>query len=746
MLSRSYLAGLLLVLAAANSLAGQAPSGAAVAPPGGASEPAPLRRVGVAFGGGSARGIAHIGVIQWFEEQHIPIDVAAGTSMGGLVGGAFAVGMSSAELRQLIAGTDWDAMFGSSSFPFKNVRRKEDARQYPSRLEFGIKGGIAAPTALNDGQQVDFMLARIAAPYYALPRFDDLPTLFRVVAVDLRAGEKVVLDRGSLATALRATMSLPGVFPPVELDGRLLVDGGALDNVPADVVRGLGAAAVIAIDVGYAPTDEIDYSMFGLMGRTVDAMMRASTKAALAEADVTIAVDVKGFGSLDWRRADELIAAGYAAAEARRADLLRYRVSDVEWETWLAGRRERRRIAIPQPTFLTTSGLHDADAALVQHAMAAHINVPLDVGSLERDLAALTGLDRYQSIVWQIVDGGGRTGLLVRARQKTYAPPFLMLGLSVENTTSENFRVQLQARYLAFDVGRLGSELRIDGGLGADPTVASSWYVPFGGTPIFARAIGGVFNRTFNFVSNDAVVAEYRERRAAIEGDVGINLSRVSEVAGGVQVAHVSDTVRAGDPGLPQLSGAETRAQVKWVLDRQDSPVIPSSGTRAVVTVSQTFNSPDAAGAARTNRDLTQAEVNLSSFYSLDARHRLFVVFGAGTSFDDTPLPTRQFTLGYPYVLDAFGIGERRGDHYAVVTLGVQRRVGRLPDFMGGPIFAGLWVENGSAFNTSDKVDVHTQIGGGITLDTLVGPVLLGASAGVDGGWRTIFGVGRIFR
>ena len=266
--------------------------------------------VGVAFGGGSARGIAHIGVIQWFEEHHVPIDVAAGTSMGGLVGGGFASGMSAAELRTLIATTDWDVMFGSSSFQFKNIRRKEDARSYPSRLEFGIKNGLAAPTSLNDGQQVDFLLTRIAAPYYALARFDDLPTPFRAVAVDLRAGEKVVIENGSLATALRATMSLPGIFPPVERDGRVLVDGGALDNVPADVVRALGPAVVIAIDVGIAPEDNVDYSMFGLMGRTVDAMMRSATREALKSADLTIAVDVKGFGSLDWRRADELIARG----------------------------------------------------------------------------------------------------------------------------------------------------------------------------------------------------------------------------------------------------------------------------------------------------------------------------------------------------------------------------------------------------------------------------------------------------
>jgi NTE family protein len=278
--------------------------------------------VGVAFGGGSARGLAHIGVIQWFEEHRIPIDVAAGTSMGGLVGGAFASGMSAAELREMIERPEWDVMFGSSSFPFKNLRRKEDARSYPSRLEFGLKGGIVPPTSLNSGQQVDLFLARIAAPYYALETFDQLPTPFRMVAVDLRKAEQVVLDRGSFGQCMRATMSLPGIFPPVEMDGRVLVDGGALNNIPADVVRAMGAKVVIAINVGYESSNKIDYSLFGLMAETIDAMMAAGTRQALASATHIINVDVEGFGSLDWRRAGALIERGYKSADRMRDELL----------------------------------------------------------------------------------------------------------------------------------------------------------------------------------------------------------------------------------------------------------------------------------------------------------------------------------------------------------------------------------------------------------------------------------------
>ncbi len=188
----------------------------------------------MAFGGGSARGLAHVGVIRWFEEHRIPIDVVAGTSMGGLIGGAFATGLDAGEIQTMLAAIDWDEMFGASTFKYKNIRRKEDARAYPSRLEFGIKRGIVAPPSLNNGQQVELLLSRIAAPSYDIDSFDQLPTPFRCVAVDIVSASQVVLDHGSLAQAMRATMSLPLIFPPVELDGRVLVDGGVMNNVPAE--------------------------------------------------------------------------------------------------------------------------------------------------------------------------------------------------------------------------------------------------------------------------------------------------------------------------------------------------------------------------------------------------------------------------------------------------------------------------------------------------------------------------------
>ena len=414
--------------------------------------------VGVAFGGGSARGIAHVGVIRWLEEHRIPIDVAAGTSMGGLVGGAYATGMEPDELQTFIANLDWDQLFGASTFAYKNIRRKTDARAYPSRLEFGLKGGIVPPTAINSGEYVELLLGRIAAPYFDVRDFDDLPTPFRTVAVDLLSAQPIVMRSGSLADAMRATMSLPLIFPPTEVDGLVLIDGGTMDNVPADVVKAMGATYVIAVNVGdLSDRQGVSYTMLGVAGNTLDAMMRASTRRAIAAADVVINVPLEEYGSLDWRRAPALIDEGYRAAEAMRDRLLPFAVSEGDFEAWRRMRQARRLKALPDPTFIEAEGFVANDTKRLSALMARHIGVPVDMNALEADIAIVAGLDRYETVTWRMVRDGARGyGLLVRGRAKPYAPPFLMLGMTLENTTSSDFNISASARYLAFDTVGIG--------------------------------------------------------------------------------------------------------------------------------------------------------------------------------------------------------------------------------------------------------------------------------------------------
>jgi NTE family protein len=707
------------------------------------------KRVGVAFGGGSARGLAHVGVVRWLEEHHIPIDVIAGTSMGGLVGGAVASGMSADELAAMLAQVNWDEMFGFSPFRYKNIRRKDDARDYPSRIEFGLKSGLRLPIALNNGQQVEFLLTRIAGPYATIATFDELPTPFRAVAVDLVTAQQIVLARGSLASALRATMSLPGVFPPVERDGQVLVDGGALNNVPADVVRGMGADVVIAVNVGFmGDTRDVNRSMLALMSDTVDVMMLATTRTTLKSADIVINPAVKEFGSLDWRRNVELAEAGYAAAEAMKDTLLPLAVSDAEWAAYVQHRKTRRKVAWPSAQFITVTGATASDQARIERELAPLVGTTsLDVNALETRLEEMAGLDRYETVAWQLVETDGRSGVRIDARPKTHAPPFLMLGVSLQNTTSDAFEFQLAGRYLTFDLIGSGSELRVDAAVGARASIGAELYRPIGSSPLFVAVSAAVRQGTLPFVDDDIVVARYNEDRKIAGVFVGANLGRDSDVRLGYSVADLDAGVETGDPGLPELHGRETRARLAWRYDGQDSPVVPSSGVRAAATIDYIAESPSLPPefpTERSNAEVTQLEITGSQVWSMRRNDRVFVTGGVGTSWGH-PLATEQFQLGAPLRLGAFDVGELRGDHYAVVTAGYLRGVARLPDFLGGPIFLGGWMESGSAYDDLETAQLKTNLSAGVIADTLIGPVLLGASFDFGGASRYYIGIGRLF-
>jgi NTE family protein len=707
-------------------------------------------RVGIALGGGSARGIAHVGVLRWLEEHRIPIDAVAGTSMGGLIGGAYATGMTPDEVETMIESIDWDTMFSGSRFVFQTVRRKRDSRAYPSHLELGLKAGLSVQTSLNGGQQVDLLFDRVTAPYYGLESFDKLPTPFRCVAFDLRTATRVVLDRGSMARALRATMSLPAVFPPVVMGEQTLVDGGVIDNIPADVARDMGADAVIAVNVGdLTDKQQIAPSLLTIPGTTMDAMMRVNTLKGLAAAQVVINVPVADYGSLDWRRFRDLIKEGYDAAEAARNQLLPLAVDAETWEAWREARAAARRRMLPSPAFIEVEGAGSSDASVMHRALRHHAGRTLDVAALEASLIELGGMGRYESLTWEIVERDGTHGLVIRALPKTYAPPFLFFGVSLENTTSNTFRFGLSGRYLAFDVVGSGSELRVDAAIGSDPSAGISLYRPLWSTNLFVEPLASVAETTLNVVDENRIVAAYEDKAATIGADAGVNLGRLNEVRTGVRWGHADTTVDIGDPDLPEASGKRGLFHLRWTHDSQDNAVVAARGVHAVTELRHFFTAPVPDVATNRSTDgVTQAVGGLSWLHPLDreARNRLFFSGGAGTSFGDHPLPTEQFSLGGPFRLSALDAGAKRGDNFVLASSGFLRQVARLPDFLGGPLLLGSWIESGSAFDDWDAADFDTNIGGGVIAETLIGAVFTGVSTGFDGSWRFYLGVGRIFR
>jgi NTE family protein len=369
-----------------------------------------------------------------------------------------------------------------------------------------------------------------------------------------------------------------------------------MNNIPADVARSMGADKVIAVNVGDLTDlaeDKINYSMLGLGGETLDAMMRANSLKALASADVVIDVPLAAYGSLDWRRYKALIAEGYKAAEAMRDRLLPLAVDDAAWQAWVSARAARRKTMLPTPTALVVEGAGTSDTKLTRQVLEAHVGHPLDLPKLDADLTMLAGLDRYQTLAWLVVPDVDGDRLEVRATAKRYGPPFVYFGMSLENTTADDVSFNMSSRYLAYDLVGSGSELRFDVAVGSQPSVASALYRPLGSTPLFVEPFAGIDKRTLNYIKDDHIVASYGETRSGVGFDLGVNVGRLDDVRLRTSVSRLDAGVQIGDPGLPDLRGAETVFSLRWTHDGQDSPVVPSRGIRSRAFVSYFASAPE---------------------------------------------------------------------------------------------------------------------------------------------------------
>ena len=324
----------------------------------------------------------------------------------------------------------------------------------------------------------------------------------------------------------------------------------------------------------------------------------------------------------------------------------------------------------------------------------------------------------------------------------------MMSTLNVQNRTSDEFTVQLAARFLTYDTPISRAELRIDGTFGTDPALAAELRRAVAG-PVFVAFLGGVSSNRVNLAVDDAIAAQYSESRAGVEADAGLTPIRDAELRFGFHAEHYVGHVKIGTPGLPSLRGPEYELRYRGVYDGQNSAVLPSKGLRVAATGRHVLDAPEPSLAfsnGRTNDALSQGDIAASRFWSWHhASDRVFALFDGGTSFGGNPLITDQFVLGLPFRLEGFAVGERRGNDYAVATTGYLHSIGQLPDFLGGAIVAGAWLETGSAFDHATDARVATQLGIGVLSETLLGPGILGYTIG-SGARRFYVGFGRLFR
>jgi NTE family protein len=704
----------------------------------------PTRRphIGLALSGGGALGLAEIGVIEWLEENRIPVDRVAGTSMGSIIAAMYASGMSPAEMQKFAEGIDWlEAMLPEPTYAQLAYRRKQDRRDYQINAALGLKHGLEGPNGFNPGHGIGLLLDRIAFPESGIASFDDLPIPFRCVATDMLTGDRVVLHDGSLATAVRASMAIPGVFTPVEIDGHVLADGGMVENIPVEVVREMDADIVIAVNlsVPLGGREQLE-SLSGVLSHALNVTILQNERRSLALASAVITVDTGSFLAADYDRVPDLIHLGYQSAVAQATALLPYAIqSESEWQQYLSVRSSRKRIApIQIQAVAVVGGDSDQDSRIKQRLKSATVG-PLDLPKLETQLTRMAGEGQFDRLGYEGFTQEGVPALRVTAHEKSYGPPFVDLVVNVDGSGVAAFDFSAGARVTFMDVEHHGGEWRNDLLLGSSNLAASEFYQPLGNTHLFVAPFAFASKLPRNAFNGQTRIAVFGDERAGGGLDIGYNGGRRSEFRFGYEIFSGKLAPLVGSAGLPSVSGSTGEFRVRYVWDGQDSPTIPSRGIRIVANLSRVLQSPGLA------HPIGQLDVQTSTFIPTGPKTSLFFVASGGTTFRGDAGPFQQFALGGAFRLGAYLPQEFMGNHYAYSSLGFRREFYRLPQLVGGRIYWGGWYEAGSAFNDPSPVVVRGTFNLGVIADTFVGPIALAASASPTGQSRVNFSIGRLF-
>lgn len=363
-------------------------------------------KVGLVLSGGGAKGLAHIGVLKVLEEAGIRPDYITGTSMGSIIGGLYAIGYSAAELDSIVTSLNWSLLL-SDRIPLSNVIPEEKLDYHRFHVELDIKkDGLVAPVGLIGGQSISELLSRLSAHVAGIESFDDYPIPFRSVAADLLTGEQVVFDSGSFSTALRASMSIPSVFSPVELDTLYLIDGGVLNNFPVDICLDMGADIIIGVNVGNAdrvPMSELG-SIISVLSASAMIGNSANNRSQLPLVDVLISPDLSLYNVASFFNGPQIIQKGEEAARES------FHLID-SLAVMLNSMGEAKPLIVPPDpgsyiiSEIQTVGLENVSRRFFLSGLQIAVGDTIDFDILEHGVSRLMGTRYFESLTYDLKPG-----------------------------------------------------------------------------------------------------------------------------------------------------------------------------------------------------------------------------------------------------------------------------------------------------------------------------------------------------
>ncbi|MGD0490778.1 MAG: patatin-like phospholipase family protein [Steroidobacteraceae bacterium] len=712
-------------------------------------------RICLVLSGGGARGMAHIGVLKILEELKIPIDCIAGTSMGAVVGGLYASGMSAAEIESTMRSVDWQEAFRDAP-PRRELafRRKEDDRNYLVRLPLGLQHHkILLPKGFIQGQKLQETLRQLTLPFSNTTNFDQLPTPFRAVATDLESGDAVLLDRGDLSIAMRASISAPGVFAPVDYHGRLLVDGGLAENLPIDVARQMGADILIVSDVSFPlqPREQLD-SALSISNQMLAILVRKNSdrqKATLGSRDILIEPALGTTSVTDFTAVTSTIAQGEAAAGALATRLAALRAPDAAYRGYVA-RRAVHQPGLPVIRFVRVDPDSKRYEKTILAEMAPLVGKPLDLDAVGARITELYGLGYFETLDYTLVEQGAggdqQYGLEVRARRKSWGPNYVRFGLNIQDNFQGDSQYNLGAEFLLTEIDDLGAELETNLQIGSDPKITSEFYQPLDALRLwFIAPSARIEARDLPIFVDNHEVADFRDREVEGDLDFGRNLGNWGEIRVGYHRTNGLTYDRFGDPDLvaPQYNNGEYFFRFSY--DQLDNVHFPRDGT--------TFDVQWDANRTNLGADTAFDKVS-ADWLTAISRGRNTLVFwtSAGLTLDGNLKPTDVqdfYSLGGLFNLSGLAPLSLLGPDYAIARTIYFRKVGRGGEgFFDVPMYIGASFEIGNTWARRSEMSIgsaHKDASLFVAFDTFLGPVYIGSGYDQSGNAGYYLFLGRTF-
>ena len=706
--------------------------------------------IGLVLSGGGARGGAHVGVLKALEELGVPIDYVAGTSMGAIIGGFYAAGYSPQEIEQIMYEMDWDrALSDNPERRDRTMRKKEVEAEFliPYRLGYN-NGRFQAALGAIQGQHLDQVFQRILQPVAPPYSFDALPIPFRAVATDLVTGEEVVLSSGSLADALRASMSVPGVFAPVRIDDHILVDGGMSNNLPVSVVREMGADVVIAVDISsQLLTEEQLTSVLSVTEQLTNFLTRRTTQQqieSLGPADVLIVPSLGDFSAADFEQARDIVPLGYQATMEQQVML----AAMTETALGRGAGMQQRLVGSPdrEPgeyvvNFIDIHNDSVLSDEIIRSRLAVQPGQYLDLDALDRSVDRIYSLDVFESVTYDLVENGaGEGGLLITADARKWGPNYLQFGLELSNDFSGNSDFKIGAGYTRNALNSLGGELRVIASMGREDELRFDFYQPIDlGANWFVSPQIGWKRKNYGLWFDDLRVAEYEVSGWATEFGIGRNFGTTDQLRLDYEYGRARAELITGTP-LPETGGRVDIGELRlsYRRDSLDSLYFPTSGMAHDLYYRY---ADDSLGASADFQQVSGAGTLAGSW----GRNTVSLNYMLGYSFDDEAPLERWFQLGGFGRLSGLAPDQLSGRQAVLANLALYRRLNEV-EFL--PAYAGLTLEAGNVWNFRSEVavdDLRYSASMFIGAESPIGPLYFAIGHSDSGDTAVYFYVGHPF-